>query len=49
MARVPAVWMWDSVYNEAQFTLLPYIEMATPAEKLAAQSLLDALKGLAAK
>ena len=48
-ARVPAVWMWDSVYNEAQFTLLPYIEMAAPAEKLAAQSLLDALKGLAAK
>ena len=48
-ARVPAVLMWDSVYNEAQFTLLPYIEMATPAEKLAAQSLLDTLKELAAK
>ena len=48
-ARVPAVWMWDSVYNEAQFTLLPYLEMAAPAEKLAAQSLLDALKEMAAK
>ena len=50
-ARVPAVWMWDSVYNEAQFTLQPYIEMvgAQPAEKLAAQSLLDTLKELAAK
>ncbi len=48
-ARVPAVWMWDSVFNEAQFTLLPYLEFAAAAEKRAAQSLLDALKELAAK
>ena len=47
--RVPAVLMWDSIYNEAQFTLMPYLEMADAAERRAAQSLLDALKGLAAK
>jgi hypothetical protein len=48
-ARVPAVWLWDSVFNEAQFTLLPYLEMATSPEQAAARRLLDALKGLAAK
>jgi len=52
-ARVPAVKMWDSVCNEAEFTLQPYIEMVSsqqrPAEKLAAQGLLDTLKELAAK
>ena len=48
-ARVPAAWMWDSVFNEAQFTLLPYLAFASEAEKRAAQSLLDALKDMAAK
>jgi hypothetical protein len=48
-ARVPAAWMWDSVYNEAQFTLMPYLDFASAAEKRAAQSLLDVLKALAAK
>ena len=47
-ARVPAGWMWDLVYNEAQFTLLPYLQMASAAEKHAAQNLLDALKEMAA-
>ncbi len=47
-ARIPAVWMWDSVYNEAQFTLLPYLQMAGTSEKHAAHSLLDVLKELAA-
>ena len=47
-ARVPAAWMWDSVYNEAQFTLLPYIDMASANEKRAAQDLLTALKEMAA-
>ena len=41
--------MWDSVYNEAQFTLLPYLAFAGAAEKRAAQTLLDALQELAAK
>ena len=42
--RVPATQMWDSVYNEALFTMEPYLAMAGAAEKHAAQSLLDALK-----
>lgn len=46
-ARVPAAWMWDSVYNEAQFTLEPYLSMAGAAEKRAAQDLLDMLKEMA--
>ncbi len=46
--RVPAPMMWDSVYNEALFTLEPYTLMARPAEKHAAQSLLKTLKTLAA-
>ena len=46
-ARVPAAWMWDSVYNEAQFILEPYIAMAGVAERRAAQKLLDALKAMA--
>jgi hypothetical protein len=46
--RVPAVRMWDSVWNEAQFTLEPYLAMAAPAEKRAAQNMLDALASMAA-
>ncbi|MBC8058728.1 MAG: CHAT domain-containing protein [Rhizobiales bacterium] len=46
--RVPAVQMWGSVWNEAQFVLEPYIEVAAAAEKRAAQVLLDALAALAA-
>lgn len=46
-ARVPARWMWDSVYTEAQFTLLPYLAMARGAERDAAQSLLKELKAMA--
>ena len=46
--RVPAVQMWGSVWNEAQFTLEPYLKVATPPEKRAAQTLLDALAALAA-
>ncbi|MBH2042030.1 MAG: CHAT domain-containing protein [Comamonadaceae bacterium] len=45
--RVPATQKWDSVYNEAQFTLEPYLAMAGAAEKHAAQSLLETLKALA--
>ena len=45
--RVPAVRMWDSVWNEALFTLEPYKGVASPAEKRAAQSLLDALGEMA--
>ena len=47
-SRVPAAWMWDSVYNEAQFTLLPYVAFAGGDEKRAAGELLDALKAMAA-
>lgn len=47
-ARVPSPRMWDSVYNEALFTLEPYMAMASPVEKNAAQSLLETLKALAA-
>lgn len=47
--RVPAVGMWDSVRNEARFTLEPYLTIATPAEKRAAQSLLDVLQETAAR
>jgi len=48
-ARVQAVGMWDSVYNEAQFTLEPYVAMMkkNPDEQRAAQRLLDALKEMA--
>ena len=46
--RVPAVQMWGSVLNEAQFTLEPYLAVATPPEKRAAQTLLDVLAVLAA-
>jgi CHAT domain-containing protein/tetratricopeptide (TPR) repeat protein len=48
-SRVPANWMWNSVYNEAQFTLLPYIDkMAGDTEKRAAQRLLALLKAQSA-
>ena len=41
--------MWDSVYNEAQFTLEPYIDWrGSGAEADAARALLEALKALAA-
>lgn len=43
-ARVPTTWLWDSVYAEAQFTLLPYLAMARGAEKNAAQGLLEELR-----
>ena len=46
-ARVPAIFLWDSVYNEAQFTLEPYLEVADAQEKIAAKSLLEALKAMA--
>jgi CHAT domain-containing protein len=46
--RVPAARMWDSVYNDAQFTLGPYAAMASGPEKRAAQDLLEALKAMAA-
>ena len=47
-ARVPATGMWDSVYNEAQFTLEPYQALASGDEKRAAGELLAVLKGMAA-
>jgi pimeloyl-ACP methyl ester carboxylesterase len=46
-ARVPAARMWDSVYNEAQFTLEPYMAMAGAAERRAAHDLLGLLKAMA--
>ena len=36
-----------SVYNEAQFTLEPYLEVSDAQEKIAAKSLLEALKAMA--
>ena len=49
-ARIPASRMWDSVYNEAQFTLAPYKAMtASTTERAAAQRLMDALKVMADK
>ncbi|MEO5695912.1 MAG: CHAT domain-containing protein [Burkholderiaceae bacterium] len=45
--RVAAPHKWNSVLNEAQFTLQPYGEFATGAEKRAAQSLLQALTTMA--
>jgi len=45
--RVPAPWMWGSVYNEARFTLEPYVEMPKPAEQRAAKKLLALLKQMA--
>ena len=47
--RVPSTSMWDSVYDGAQFTLLPYLQMATATEKRAAQNLLDELKAMASE
>ncbi|MGH8606889.1 MAG: hypothetical protein ACREX9_05580 [Gammaproteobacteria bacterium] len=47
-ARVPATNMWDSVYNEAQFTLEPYQALAGADEKRAAGELLALLKVMAA-
>ena len=44
---MPAAWMWDFVYDGAQFTLLPYLQMASATEKRAAQTLLDELKVMA--
>ncbi|MDE2299532.1 MAG: CHAT domain-containing protein, partial [Burkholderiales bacterium] len=45
--RVPAPWMWDSVGNEAQFTLTPYLAIAGSTERRAAQQLLQALQAMA--
>jgi tetratricopeptide (TPR) repeat protein len=47
--RVPALAKWDSVNNEAQFTLLPYQAIGTLAsnEKRAAQTVLSTLAELA--
>ena len=46
--RIPAPRMWDSVYNEAQFTLAPYMAMTKGTkEETAAQRLMDALKVMA--
>ena len=45
--RVAAPKSWDSVDNEAQFTLLPYLAFAKGAEKKAAQNLLDLLRRMA--
>ena len=51
--RVPAVQMWNSITNHAEFTLAPYIEFAAgpkmAAERTAAESLLQVFKELAAK
>ena len=49
-ARMPAPDMWDSVFNEAQFTLEPYQAQAPVSsdEKRAAGELLTALQGMAA-
>ena len=47
-ARVPALGMWDSVYNEAQFTMEPYQGVASGPEMQAATQLLAALKEFAA-
>ena len=48
-ARVPSPGKWDSVYNEALFTLLPYeaVEGLAANEKRAAQTLLATLAELA--
>jgi CHAT domain-containing protein/pimeloyl-ACP methyl ester carboxylesterase len=46
--RVPANWMWDSVYNEAKFVLTPYLAFTNkPDERDGAQHLLAILKELA--
>ena len=47
-SRLPAPWMWDSVCNEAQFTLTPYLAIATGIERRAGQELLQALQAMAA-
>ncbi len=48
-ARVPSLGKWDSVYNEALFTLLPYeaVKGIAANEKRAAQTLLATLAELA--
>ena len=46
-SRVPAPSMWDSVRDEARFTLEPYQGIASVAERRAAQALLDALRVMA--
>jgi len=47
--RVPAVRMWDSVCNEARFTLLPYQAFAGAAEAKAAKQLLALLTEFAGR
>ena len=46
-ARVPSPSMWDSVHVDARFTLEPYLNVASAAEKKAAISLLDAIAAMA--
>ncbi len=45
--RVTAVWLWDSVLNQARYTVEPYLGVAGRAEKAAAQRLLRELQALA--
>jgi hypothetical protein len=45
--RVAAPLKWDSVANEARFTLVPYVAMAPPDEARAGRELMEALAGLA--
>ena len=45
--RAPAMSMWDSVHEQAQFVLLPYIDNASPAEAKAARAVLKQLQALA--
>ncbi len=50
--RVPAAWMWDTVYKEARFTMDPYVaacKAGAPAEAGAAKAIIDTLERLAAK
>ncbi len=46
-ARIPALDMWASVHDEARFTLEPYAAVASPAERRAAEALLEALAVMA--
>ena len=45
-ARVASVPMWNSVHEEARFTLEPYAHNARPAEKRAASLVLETLRKL---
>ena len=43
--RIDAHGMWTSVYDSASFLLSRYARRTTPPEKLAAETVLAALKG----